>query len=257
MLSKKTQNNINGVLYLTKNRTSFSTNYISVREKEGRILSDENVKLLPKTNKKNKNYHEWQLRQKSTKRFVSYIKAKKGPLSILDIGCGNGWFTNTLSIISDKNSIIGLDINEYELEQASRVFKAENLEFVYGDLFQITNEYFGKFNIITLNACVQYFDDFEKLIRQLKTFLKPSGEIHIIDSCFYNPPEIESAKKRTKKYYKSVGVPEMSKNYFHHSINKISEFEIMYTPKKSIFKKILGLKDSPFMWLRFMTTFVP
>ena len=240
----------NGVRFLTKEQDSFSEAYTKVREIEGRILTNEAVKRLPYPLIKNKNYQEWQLRQKSTERFISYLKNLNTSVSILDIGCGNGWFTNLMATVSLNNKVIGLDVSIIELEQAARVFNAENMKFVYGDLFKIKEEFENKFDIIIMNACVQYFPDFEALLLQLKAFLKPNGEVHIIDSPFYNPSEIEAAKKRTTAYYKSVDVSDMSANYFHHSKEKIKEFEVLYSPSKSFFRKIVDKKDSPFMWLR-------
>ncbi len=251
-----TSQKINGVYYLTSIVASFSEVYTLVREKEGRVLTDQEAKRLSYSLNKNKNNQEWQLRHKSTGRFISYLKSKEEVLSVLDIGSGNGWFTNLISKISKKNTIIGIDINVLELEQAARVFTSENLEFVYGDLFQITKSFEMQFDIITLNACVQYFSSFERLLLKLQSFLKPEGEIHILDSPFYKPLEIEAAKKRTQDYYKIMDVSEMSNHYFHHSIKKIKGFEVLYSPSRNIFNKIFKRKDSPFMWLRFIKPFV-
>ena len=99
---------------------------------------------------------------------------------------------------------------------------------------------------------MQYFEDFEELIQQLETFLKPKGEIHIIDSPFYKLSEIEAAKQRTKGYYQKMGVPQMSDYYFHHSVALLKEFKVLYKPKNSIVSKMFQKKDSPFMWLLYV-----
>lgn len=120
----------------------------------------------------------------------------------MDIGCGNGWFSNILSKI-ENSKVGGLDINPIELEQADRVFKKENLQFYYGDIFQI-KEFEKQFDAITLNACVQYFPNFKLLLDKLKSFSTPGGEIHIIDSPFYKNEEISNAKERTYKYFQAL-----------------------------------------------------
>jgi len=243
----------NGVHYLTEKESSFSSDYIKVRDLEKRVLSDDQVKKLPFVSKNNQYYKEWIVRQKSSQRFISYLGSKNTPQDILDIGCGNGWFSNLLASINLKNSVCGIDINTIELEQAAKVFKAKNLQFCYGDLFQLKKEFEGKFTIITLNACVQYFSKFKELVEVLKLYLKPKGEIHIIDSPFYNTNEIENAKNRTINYYTKIGVPSMSSYYHHHSLECISDFEKLYIPSNTIISKILKRKDSPFMWLRYTT----
>ena len=180
---------------------------------------------------------------------MAYLQQKNAPLAILDIGCGNGWFTNKMASVNLNYTVIGTDINTPELEQATRVFKTKNLQFIHADIFN-TEQFNEQFNIITLNACVQYFPDFKALIIRLKSFLKPKGEVHIIDSAFYKDGEIISARKRSEKYYSDLGFPEMAQNYFHHARTNIKDFEILYRPKNLVFSKLLNIKDSPFCWYK-------
>ncbi len=238
----------NGVVFYTEEENGFSASYLAARDKEGRIVSDTELSLLPNMVKGTRNADEWLLRKKSTKRFIDYIKTKP-TISILDVGCGNGWFSNLMAL--NNNKVIGLDINIPELEQAARVFKKENLQFVYGDLFKIDAPFKNQFNIIVLNASVQYFEDFEALLSQLKKFLTANGEIHIIDSPFYDLNEVAHAKKRTEDYYSKLGFPEMAKYYFHHSIDVIKDFKILHRSKNDIWSKFLGRKDIPFPWVCF------
>ncbi len=240
---------VNNVYYLSEKSLEFSDLYTKVRDKEQRILTDSEVATLPFL-KNHKLSNEWELRQQSTRRFLSYLNKKNTPLTILDLGCGNGWFSNAIATASTQNNVLGLDLNVSELEQASRVFKQDNLQFAYGNIFEINLTLDSKFDIITLNACVQYFPDFRLLFSKLKTFLKPQGEIHIIDSPFYDTSEIKSAKQRTENYYKELGFPEMTEHYFHHSKNDISSFQTLYHPTRSFLSKLFK-KDSPFSWIVF------
>ncbi len=239
------------ITYLTEETPFFSEQYLKVRAIENRVLLDKEVKLLPYLPKSHLYYREWRLRQKSTQRFLQYFSSKEKPQEVLDIGCGNGWFTHKTAAVSLQNKVMGLDINTLELTQAVRVFQKENLQFCYGNLFELTNLFDKKFTLITLNASVQYFKDFTSLFSQLNRFLKPNGEIHIIDSPFYAVSEIQAAKQRTVEYFNKMGVPKMSDYYHHHSFNDISKFEVLYKPKNSFFSKFGKPKDSPFIWLRY------
>lgn len=235
-----------GVYYLTPEDTSFSKYYLAVREKENRILTDVDVRKLPFLNR-----DEWPYRVKSTERFINYISTKKQPQTLLTIGCGNGWFSNKIAEVSSENTIIGLDVNREELEQAARIFKKSNLHFVYADIFKISTFFQGKIDTIVLNGAIQYFKDFEGLMQLLQSFLTENGEIHIIDSPFYQTNEIAAAKKRTQAYYEDLGVPEMIPQYHHHNEKLVADFEVMYQFKRNILHKILGKKDSPFSWYRY------
>ena len=238
-----------GVYYITQKQDNFSSIYINVRKKEERIYIDEIVKRLPKVAKTHRYFKEWKLREKSTKRIVNYLTQKEKPLKILDLGCGNGWFSNQLLSIPNSE-IFAIDVNEIELEQAARVFKKPNLTFIYTDIFFSEVSILEGFDIITINSCIQYFKNIEEILNQLKSKLKPGGELHILDSPFYQSSEIQNAKERTVAYYKNLGVPEMAENYFHHKIENLKGFDILYQPKKSIVNRIIGKKDSPFMWLK-------
>ncbi|WP_053002272.1 class I SAM-dependent methyltransferase [Kordia jejudonensis] len=235
------------VYYLTPEDAGFSQYYLAVREKEQRILTDPEVRKLPYLER-----DEWPYRIKSTERFLSYISKKTETLHMLTIGCGNGWFSNKIAEVSSKNEVIGLDVNRDELEQAARIFKTKNLHFVYADIFNVSDMFEAKFDIITLNGAIQYFKDFKELMTLLTSFLTPNGEIHIIDSPFYATDEIPAAKQRTQEYYESIGVPEMTKNYVHHDKKLVADFDILYTYKRNIIHKILGKKESPFSWYRFI-----
>jgi len=226
----------NNVSFLTQKTSVFQDLYIAVRNQEERVLSDSDVALLPNLNNK-----EWYLRKKSAERFENYLSSKHSGLSILDIGCGNGWFSNILVNSSKNHHVVGLDVNVEELEQAARVFQSRNLQFVYGNIFELQQQFKKVFDIITLNASVQYFPDFKALLHVLENYLTRNGEIHIVDSPFYKTSELKKAQNRTVSYYEQLGFPEMASHYFHHNIADVKHFET----------KFLRKKDSPFLWLRY------
>ncbi len=241
-----------GVYILSTINDNFENTYLKVREKENRIYFDNALRVLPFAPSSNPHKNEWDLRSKSFQRFKEYLKTKKSDLNILDLGCGNGWFCGQLSRSFDHNFYCA-DVNLNELKQGRRVFNSERINFIYADIFN-TEIPKASFDIITVNAAVQYFPNLKKLIERLLTLISESGEIHLIDSPFYKPEEVDTAKKRTIEYYSSIGFPEMANNYFHHSWEVLSAFnyEIPYDPH-SIFnkiKKILMMKDSPFSWIK-------
>ncbi len=234
------------VIYYSKPNNDFSDLYIKVRKKENRFYSEEEIKNLPDLEKNHVHYEEWQLRKKSVIRFGNYLKKKNEPLKILDIGCGNGWFSHLISNI-EKTKVVGLDINTVELEQATTVFQKENLTFVYADLFEKTELNGQKFDIIVFNSCLQYFENLGHLFQIVADLLSPNGEIHIIDSLFYKNNTVENARHRTQTYYKNLGFPEMAENYFHHRFADLGEHKILYKPFPSFLKHLK--KESPFSWI--------
>ena len=202
-----------GIYILSEIKNEFEKIYLKVREKENRIFSDAELKQLPFASESNPHKKEWDLRAKSFQRFKEYLKSKKQNLNILDLGCGNGWFSGQLSK-SFNHIFFCVDVNLTELKQGRNVFNSEQIKFIYADIFKadIQSTFF---DIIIINAAVQYFPDIKRLMEKLLTLINENGEIHIIDSPFYSETEVDNARKRTVDYYRSIGFPEMTKNYHH------------------------------------------
>jgi ubiquinone/menaquinone biosynthesis C-methylase UbiE len=244
-------NSDEGVHVLSNINQEFERIYLEVRDKEKRVYSDDELQNLPFTSESNSHRSEWNIRAKSFLRFRNFLQNKKQNLNILDLGCGNGWFSGQLSK-SFNHNFYCVDINLTELKQGRRNFGSEKLNFIYADIF-IAELPKSLFDIIIMSAAVQYFRNLNQLISRLLSLLTNTGEIHLIDSPIYSEVEIVNAKKRTQKYYSSLGFPEMSNHYCHHTWKELSDFKfkIFYDPNifSAKFKKLFGVHDSPFPWI--------
>ncbi|HEX7846701.1 MAG TPA: class I SAM-dependent methyltransferase [Chitinophagaceae bacterium] len=226
----------------------FEQRYIDLRKTEGRIYNDAEVLQLPSISKDHPHYTEWRVRKESAARLKKYFEKRLSLPKILDVGCGNGWFSHHLAYIPGCD-VTGIDVNFTELQQASRVFShIPNLRFEYGSIdagVVSTNE----FDFIVFASCIQYFPSLSRIIEQAKQKLKPAGEIHILDSPFYKASEISVAKKRTAEYYKKIGFPEMTQHYFHHSLDELMfyHYRIMYSP--SWVNRYFLNNKNPFCWI--------
>ena len=231
-------------------QSKFTDRYLAVREKEGFLISDEVLRSLPNPPKGTPQYEQWKLRGINSKRFCRYVEDNNSFHHILELGCGNGWFAHEIAKVSSAK-VLGLDINLPELEQANRVFSLENLEFGIGDIFNAT--FAQKFDLIVLNAAVQYFPKFDQLIERLESLMSNTGEIHLLDTHFYaNSQESNKAKSRTEKYYEDLSEAEMSPHYFHHTMNDIRDFELIEGPPRVL--PNFWKKKSPFDWYRLRLT---
>lgn len=227
----------------------FESIYLRLRLQEGRLYTDQELEKLPVINRQHPYYSEWMIRRRSTKKLVQYIERNKNGSDILEIGCGNGWLTRQLASVTGAR-VIGVDINYMELQQAARVFHhIPNLHFIYTD---IRNEPFRekKFDLAVFAASIQYFEMLPEILDKVLKLLKPGGEIHILDSPFYSPTEIQAAKQRSRVYYEQAGFPAMTSCYFHHSLNELHDYhpEILFDPNNWISQ--LQLSKNPFHWIR-------
>lgn len=225
-------------------KPDFEDLYIAVRQQEKRVYTDEQLQLLPDID--HIYYDEWKIRKRSSERLITYLEKKHKPLRILEVGCGNGWLSAKLSNIPNTR-VTGLDINQVEIEQAQRVFKMDNLDFIYDSFNESTFEN-ENFDVIVFAASLQYFPSVINVLKQALTILRHSGEIHIIDTPFYTPLETEKADERSCRYYSALGIPEMAAHYFHHSISEFwgFKYEILFNPS-SVFNRLF--KKDPFYWV--------
>jgi len=209
----------------------FEKKYITTRSMENRLYSDEEVMRLPEIHPDHTHYQEWQLRKRSCRRLFRYLATRKRHRDILEIGCGNGWLSHQLATMPGTR-VTGMDINFTELQQAARVFSDDpNLNFIHGDIRSgIIGE--RQFDYILFPASIEYFPSLKKIIYLALSYLKPEGELHILDSRLYRPAEIEIARRRTLTYYTSLGYPEMADFHFHHNVQDLRYFDhrILYNP---------------------------
>lgn len=241
-----------GVYLLSIINDEFEKAYLTSREKENWLINNETLMTLPNVSKTNPNYKLWQMRKDTLLRFDKYIASKNQSIKILDVGCGNGWFTNFLSLNKNCELVCGIDINLQELKQAASVFKNPKLCWAYGDIF-ISSIPTQHFDIITLNASFQYFDNPQKTLEQLFQFLKPKGEIHILDTSFYTLEEVNAARKRSADYFTTQQNENMKQFYHHHTFASLSQwdYQILYKPSR-VANRIGSLfccHKSPFPWL--------
>lgn len=244
----------NGVYYQRggNKKDAFEKKYLSVREKESRIYTDEQVLHLPDINSDHPHYQEWRVRNESMLRLVRYVINKRFK-RILDIGCGNGWLSSCLA--KTKSEVFALDVNEVELKQGSRVFKGmSNLHFIYADILSDPFKEEQLFDLIVLSSSIQYFADLAILIHCLQPLLLEGGEIHILDSPIYsNKHEALSAKKRSEDYFNSMQHAWMNHYYFHHTVDQFHQFNfnVLYNPS-SLYNRIRKKfsSTSPFPWIQ-------
>ena len=232
--------------------------YLRIREKEGRRHSDEAVGHLPDVPSDHPLRVEWQARTASAKRLLAYLARLPKPMTLLDLGCGNGWLANQVASVAGVQ-VAGVDRNRVELEQAARVFGGnQRARFIAADIFSAPFPP-RSFNLVLIASAIQYFADLPELIRALKLLLKPTGEAHIMDSPLYRPAELAAARERTRLYYEQLGFPSMAGQYHHHTFASLDPFcpARLYDPQPWAvrLRRAWGAVESPFPWIRLRPPF--
>ena len=237
------------VLMSEPNHFDFEHAYIATRKKEERVLNDKEVLGLPEIGKQNPHFREWKIRKHSSSKLIEclYKRRLTDKDWILDVGAGNGWFSNILAK-ELKANVLAIDINMHELEQAARVFNQKNVIFAYLDLLKKPLEHQSCATII-FNSSFQYFDDPKQVLDLCLKMLSKDGEIHIIDSPIYEQDKIAAAKQRSLEYYLQLDCQHMAEYYHHHNKSLFEQYNTTYLYQPNSDKPARREFDSPFPWL--------
>lgn len=225
---------------------NFPEQYYLLRKQEGRICTDEDLERLPFASPSPSLDAEWQVRKISARKLFHYLQSKKRMLRILEAGCGNGWLAHYLSGIKGSE-VTGIELNSYELEQAKRVFKKNNLSFTGGSYpGALANQ---QFDIIVFAASIQYFNPLPGIISSSINLLEHGGELHFIDSHFYSEPDLLHARQRSREYFTSIGFPGMIPFYHHHRLDDLLEAGAIRMSNTNIIDRFLYKNSFPWYYI--------
>lgn len=233
------KNDVNNVFYFTEPLHEFEEIYVRVRTKEERWLSDDLVRTLPIIPNGHPHEKEWKKRAHSLNKIRKILK-NSGSVKILEIGCGNGWFSNKL--VQSGFHVDALDVNSEELEQAARCFKNNQLRFICcNDLSILDN---SAYDTILFNASLQYFDLTRSFWDLLNLKLQENGKFFIMDSPIYDEREVILAKHRSEEYFNQLNEPDAFSYYKHLTWSKLPKHKVVYSPSK--LKRLFNSNQSPF-----------
>lgn len=108
---------------------------------------------------------------------VERIIPKNG--TIVELGCGEGLFSNFLAISGPNRNIVGIEIDKHRLKNADK--KVKNAVFRFGD---ITKSKIPEANTIVLFHVLHHLHSYEaqeQLIIRCKKALKPKGALVIVE----------------------------------------------------------------------------
>ncbi len=160
---------------------------------------------------------------------------------VLEIGCGTGNYTFLLREKFKEARITALDISARMVEVAQEKLKDKDIEFIVGD-GEFVNFPDEEFDLITSNACFQWFEDLEKALQKYKELLKNNGLISFsifgpLTFCELNA-SLETLQQNT---------PIAANNFIDKAqINKIlkrnfNEFKLKELKYQESFTSLLGL----------------
>jgi len=114
------------------------------------------------------------IQRRAARGLLGLIK-KRDIADILELGSGTGNYTLLLKKEFAKARIKAVDISGKMVEVAAEKIKDLNVEFMVEDAETI--DLAGSFDLVTSNACFQWFEDLDGALVRYKNLLKDDGKI--------------------------------------------------------------------------------
>jgi ubiquinone/menaquinone biosynthesis C-methylase UbiE len=172
----------------------FVKEYGQIRKAEGRGSTDAEFYLaLPFRDLTSNNSWQWAIRGKTFRYIEQAIlptlsQKANSPLTILDLGAGNGWMSHRLACLGHRPVAVDLLTNSYDgLGAASHYHR------VLPELFprfqaELDNLPFAdaQFDCAIFNASFHYSENYDRTLTEAVRCLRPGGTILIADSPTYS-----------------------------------------------------------------------
>jgi ubiquinone/menaquinone biosynthesis C-methylase UbiE len=138
------------------------------------------MKLLLKSNKRIMNYSVFAHQRRILERIFRYYRFN-GQEFLLDIGCGEGWFSQLLSKYAGL--VLGVDII---FDQNWRKIKSRNIQFVIADACNLPfrNECL---DIVFEKDALHHIKNHEKALKEIARVTRKGGTVILIEANRYNP----------------------------------------------------------------------
>lgn len=111
--------------------------------------------------------------KRRAKRMVEKLELKNGD-KILDLGCGDGYYSFLLSGFSPKIEITGIDNHIAAIESAKRQVRKKNVQFIIGNAEKLPFSE-NSFDKIVMSEIIEHVKDDEKVLQEARRVLKPGG----------------------------------------------------------------------------------
>ncbi|MBU8608120.1 class I SAM-dependent methyltransferase [Bacillus pumilus] len=169
----------------------------------------------------------------STETFISYYQLtfKKTPVSILDIGCGQGQMLEYISKQLPLADLTGIDSSEEAIHCANKLNIKVN--FICTDIKNFSS-HAKTYDVILIHLCFGLFENPIELLEQLLPYLSNESMIYIVD---LNRDSIESGLSSVQSKEEELYIYDQ-----YHASLTLSEFEQLLTyitkPREDMMFKI-------------------
>lgn len=113
--------------------------------------------------------------------YTTLLPILKPGMRVLDVGCGTGSISKDIAeIVGQKGQVTGIDNTESFIVSGRKTYASiNNLKLVHADVFKFdTTE---KFDLVISARVLQWLNNPVEALIRFKYFLKPGGQISVLD----------------------------------------------------------------------------
>ncbi|MEM7167100.1 MAG: methyltransferase domain-containing protein [Planctomycetota bacterium] len=165
---------------------------------------------------------------------------------LLEVGCGSG--LGAIFLAQHCAHVTGLDVKEYELEEARSMLRRDNVDFVRGDFFEFAPE--RPFDSIVALDVIEHMppEAGDRLLARMASLLDPAGMVVIgTPSSHSYPHQSEISRASHVKCYDLPELQDLVAPHFARVLPFSMNDEIVHTghPKMAWYYFLLCLAPTP------------
>jgi SAM-dependent methyltransferase len=174
-------------------RSKFLREYAHIRHAEGRGSENKDYyRALPFHDLSGRNSAMWAMRATTYRYFINKVlkpleRGSRKELNILDLGAGNCWLSNQLSLRGHKPIAIDIFSDKQDGLGAAR-FYSTHFSVLENDFDQLPLAS-AQFDLAIFNASFHYSLNYSDTLREARRCLRPAGLVVILDSPVYRSAE--------------------------------------------------------------------
>jgi 2-polyprenyl-3-methyl-5-hydroxy-6-metoxy-1,4-benzoquinol methylase len=155
--------------------------------------------------------------------MYNWIKELKDVRRVIDIGCGNGFFSYFLAKEFSQFEVIGIDSDKDYIKYANENFKSDNLKFIESDIEGLDKLELRLFDLVIFSEVIEHFPNVNLILQKISNITKQKGIMIISTDNLYSTI-IHSflryviLKKPIKyeQWYHQEGYPDREWPWAHH-----------------------------------------
>jgi SAM-dependent methyltransferase len=196
--------------------------YAALREREGR--SDPAARLARPYLTKGPLAAQWRIRARTYDRFVAAVlapleRARRWPLSILDLGAGDGWLAARMA--GRGHRAIALDVRLDAVDGlAAGALLARQSKSTFSRVaasFEALPACGASFDLAVFNASIHYAADLPRVLSEARRAVRRGGRIALLDSPFYRSAEAGEAMVSQKERRTRETLPDLAEGLLARS----------------------------------------